>query len=387
MSVRGAHGPSPLQHLPDSEKKSMAIDLLAEFGSNVSREDGDELVHSCVLPFGFHAHGDRNPSASLNWRKLVYHCHVCGGGSLSWLIFNCRGDTTYAQARQWADSKANFSDSDSAANFAAYIDSLLNPEPDQPPPPIPHFNPDILKPWMKVHPYMTDPRPDGRGILLENCIKMKVGYDGGNRIVFPLFWKDKLVGWQTRRIQDDGSPKNKVSPDFPRKQTLYNAEVKADKLIVVESQISVVAKTHLEPDYGFIATFGKEVTPQQLRLLAQYDRLILWFDNDNAGWGATRNVAESLIQYMPIYIVNSPWNADPGDGLDDDTVRELIDGAVTYGSWNPPDEVKEWKPMKKFGTGKVIPEQGDDQKTAKKHWTDKDADELEDENESADKAL
>ena len=41
--------------------------------------------------------------------------------------------------------------------------------------------------------------------------------------------------------------------------------------------------------------------------------------------------------------------------------------------------------MKKYGTGKVIPEQGDDQKTAAKNWTDKDAAELEDENESADK--
>jgi len=343
MGVRGAHGPSPLQNLPDSEKKAMAIDLLAEFGSRVSREDGDELVHSCVLPFGFHANGDRNPSASLNWRKLVYHCHVCGGGSLFWLISNCRGDTSYSNARQWADSKVSFSDADAAANFASYIDSLINPEPDAPLPPIPHFNPNVLIPWMKAHWYMTEPRPTGRGIPLENCIKMKVGWDGDNRIIFPLFWKGQLVGWQTRRIFDDGSPKNKVSADFPRKQTLYNADAEADKLIVVESQISVVAQTHLEPEFGFIATFGSEVTSQQIRLLAQYERLILWFDNDNAGWKATRNVAESLIQYMPVYVVDSPWNADPGDGLDDDTVRELVNGAVPYSSWSPPDEVIQWE--------------------------------------------
>lgn len=36
--------------------------------------------------------------------------------------------------------------------------------------------------------------------------------------------------------------------------------------------------------------------------------------------------------------------------------------------------------MKKYGTGHIIPEEGDDKKTAKKHWTDKDAEELKEEN-------
>jgi hypothetical protein len=34
------------------------------------------------------------------------------------------------------------------------------------------------------------------------------------------------------------------------------------------------------------------------------------------------------------------------------------------------------EPMRKFGTGTVIPEPGDDQKTAAKHFTDKDREEL-----------
>jgi hypothetical protein len=33
--------------------------------------------------------------------------------------------------------------------------------------------------------------------------------------------------------------------------------------------------------------------------------------------------------------------------------------------------------MKKYGTGKVIPEKGDDQKLAKKNWTEQDQEELE----------
>ena len=331
-----------MDHLPDSEKKQMCLDLLNEFGSSVARETGDELIHSCVLPFGFHAHGDRNASAALNWRKLVYNCHVCGGGSLYWLIANCRGDITVSQARQWTEQKSSFSSAEGFAVFKSYMESLLHPTPDQPPPPIPHFNPDILRPWMKIHWYMTEAPPVGRGFPVENCIKMRVGYDGANRIVFPVFWKGQLVGWQTRRIEDDGSEKCKVSPDFPRNRVLYNADVKADRIVVVESQMSVVAKTHLEPEYGFVGTFGSEVTKDQIRHLAGYGRVILWFDNDLAGWKATRNVAESLINYIPVSVVRSPWVEDPGDGLDDDTTRELLAGAVPYGSWNPPDEVKVW---------------------------------------------
>jgi hypothetical protein len=43
--------------------------------------------------------------------------------------------------------------------------------------------------------------------------------------------------------------------------------------------------------------------------------------------------------------------------------------------------------MKKYGTGKVIPEKGDDQKTAKKNWTPEDEASLAEENKTgADKA-
>jgi hypothetical protein len=44
--------------------------------------------------------------------------------------------------------------------------------------------------------------------------------------------------------------------------------------------------------------------------------------------------------------------------------------------------------MKKFGTGQVIPEQEDDQKTAAKHWTPEDEEALVEENKTgADEAL
>ena len=43
--------------LPDEEKKILCRDLLAEFGATSITEHGQELKHSCVMPF----HNDSNP--------------------------------------------------------------------------------------------------------------------------------------------------------------------------------------------------------------------------------------------------------------------------------------------------------------------------------------
>ena len=54
---------------------------------------GEELIHSCPLPFGNHKNGDSNPSASLNRETLLFNCFTCGGGSIVWLVQNCMGVT------------------------------------------------------------------------------------------------------------------------------------------------------------------------------------------------------------------------------------------------------------------------------------------------------
>jgi hypothetical protein len=41
-------------------------------------------------------------------------------------------------------------------------------------------------------------------------------------------------------------------------------------------------------------------------------------------------------------------------------------------------------PLRKHGTGEILPEPGDDQKTAKKNWNPEDDGALQDENEDAD---
>ena len=82
----------------------------------------------------------------------------------------------------------------------------------------------------------------------------------------------------------DGSSKWISSPEFPKDLTVFNyAPDQHDTAVVVEAPLTVVAKGHLA---HFVATFGASVTETQNRLLASYRKVILWMDNDDAGYKA-----------------------------------------------------------------------------------------------------
>jgi len=192
--------------LSDVEKERLCRDLLSEFGAANVRKMNHELIHSCVLPFGQHRNGDRNPSARLNYKKLTYICSSCGNsGGLLWFIGVCRGLTT-PQAKSWLTKQVKtggLEGEDGLAALLRYFDEIWSSE-DSGPPPLPRMDARVLTPWLLIHPYLTEIR----GIPEENLIRFSVGYDPvKDRIVVPHFWKGNLVGWQTRRLMNDGTPK------------------------------------------------------------------------------------------------------------------------------------------------------------------------------------
>ena len=220
-------------------------------------------------------------------------------------------------------------------------------------PPMPRMDAKVLTPWRAIHPYMTEIR----GIAEQTLIDFNVGYgkirtrlhDGDDterryieseRIVIPHFWKGTLVGWQTRRLfASDGTPKYLSSPDFPKDRTLYNYDAKARLAVVVEAPMSVLTKAHLEPRIE--GTFGAKVTDRQVRLLSMHPRLILFMDNDEAGWNATRRLGEALEAYSDVWVAANPWAADPGD-MDDQTYLGCIEDAVPYSLWSQPTTLERW---------------------------------------------
>jgi Toprim-like len=327
---------SETSFLSDNEKLQLCISLLNEFGAQRMSQVGDEIHLSCCLPFNLHPHGDRNPSASLNWKKLLYNCFTCGGGSLLWWVAVCRGSSTH-KATQWLGQHVT-SDGLNLNDLLLYFDTIYSPHTDHKAP-MPIYAKQILRPWMFLHPYLFETR----GIPIDTLKHFSVGYDSKTeRIIIPHFWHNDLVGWQSRRIFDDGTPKYKCSADFPRALTVFNHFDRVrgvdnisynSELVVVESPMSVLIHHHHYPNIE--ATFGASVTAQQLRILSKHSRVHLFYDNDPAGWKATSQVAEYLIKYTDVRVVENPYNADAGD-LSPQDFQALTKTAVPYSIWKPP---------------------------------------------------
>lgn len=340
--------------LPDDEKRELCETLLREFGVTRWRTTRDgEMIHSCPIP-GMHANGDRHPSASVNYKKLVFKCLGCGSkGGLIWWMAVCRGEDAEA-VREWLyGATGTGGHVMELGRFLDVLDALMAP--DAPPEPIPTFSPKILQPWRGweiQHPYMTDPLPDGRACPAETLEHFQVGYapeyfmgrdvPTQERIVIPLFWKGELVGWQARRLAPWDEPKYKNSASFPGERVLFNYHDDRKQAVVVESPLSVLRHFHHIPT--MCSTYGASISEPQIRLLHRYQRVILWFDNDTAGWAATEQVGEALLDFCDVWVVESPWDVDPAD-LPESAAQELIDNAVPYVVWERPKTLAEWSPV------------------------------------------
>lgn len=361
--------------LPDIQKRAMCEELLAEFGARVRRinDKTGEMVHGCLVSPGLHRDQERNPTASLNYQKLTYKCLGCqASGGLLWFIATCRNETSQA-ARQWLEQTAGLGgqvlELDAMLRF---LDAIYAKPEKQP---IPQYADRMLEAWAYNHPYFAEAREVGP-VAYEY---FKLGWDPlTDRAVIPHFWNGKLVGWQSRKLppeyrsmewrprppKADGeesvdihsghpkSPKYHSSPDFPKDSTIFNYDPRNPTVVVVESMLSVVR--HF-PALHMSATFGANITDLQVKRLVKYDRVILWLDNDRAGWRAIEGrpeerptkekpngaeaipgLPEKLAPYTDVWIVRSPWQQDPGD-LPTPIVEELVATAVPWSLWTRPE--------------------------------------------------
>jgi hypothetical protein len=341
-------GPFEAGMLPRAQKEQLCRDLLVEFGAeriSVGGRERDELVHGCLVT-AYHRDQRRSPTAALNFDKLTYNCFGCGAsGGLLWLIATCRKSTS-EQALGWLSKQTGTGGhTTDAETLLAFLEAVFADK--AKPPPIPTYSPRVLEPWLAIHPYLTDGAPDlglkGRYLPETTIERFKLGWDPeADRIVLPHFWKGKLVGWQTRRIWSDGSPKYLSSPDFPKDRTIFNADdpmiAKHGYAVVVESMMTVYAHAH---EWPVVATFGAELTEAQLRLLQGLPAVITFFDNDEAGWKATELVRDQLDGRGPlVYCVESPYTkrTDGGD-LSTDEFGMMVDQSVYGSTWQRPDEL------------------------------------------------
>lgn len=133
-------------------------------------------------------------------------------------------------------------------------------------------------------------------------------------------WTDNLLGWQIKSQVQRGLVRN-WPRGIKKSGAIFGLDaISSPVLWVVESPLDAVRLSGLPGDgicLSAVATFGASVSKEQMRLLRAYDRLILAFDNDDAGARAT----DEFIAANPgadILVATYPKGCkDPGDCTDD----------------------------------------------------------------------
>jgi hypothetical protein len=337
-----------LAALPDEQKAQIAQDVLDSLGVQVKRQIRDELIIAC--PVGaLHTDQDRNPTAALNFKKLLFNCLGCqSSGTILWFIATVRGDTTIDEARDWLMGEAGLTRAVGLPDMLAFFDALYA---EAARPPMPVYSDRMLERWEGIDGYILDDRQ----IPIDTAIRMRLCTDPdgyvdrlrtGPRAVIPHYWDGKLVGWQSRRLPcaNPGAPKYLSTPAFPRDETIYTDNPSGDTLVVVESPMSTLRHLHHQPMAG---TFGAVVTDLQIQHLVRGRRKLIWFmDNDKAGWqaveGRTFNgrfypgAPQRAASYCENWVVESPFDADPAD-MSDEMVQILVnEKAVPWQVWQRP---------------------------------------------------
>jgi DNA primase len=289
-----------------------------------------ELWMPCPLPFGNHKNGDKNPSFSINLKNGKCYCFTCGGGGdLVWLVSSLMG-TSFEDAKLWLkDMEVGIEDDDEfkkrireklrlqqlSQSFSEISQQI--------------FSEDMIPEDLPYHPWLAS-----QGISESTARYFKIFYDKKKDVIaFPHFWEGDLVGMQFRNL-GHSFPKYYNTPNFPKKNTLFNYDrVNNDDAIVVESPKTAIVM-HEQGYSNTIATFGASVNEEQLSYLRKFKTLYLWPDNDEPGKKALLTEIKLLKDYVDIMIV-PPVNIPKGDAADID--RELIPEyllrAQTYLRW------------------------------------------------------
>ncbi|QZE10503.1 DNA primase [Mycobacterium phage ScoobyDoobyDoo] len=329
--------------------------VLDHYGAENDREeinlDGTrEVIHSCLIDRvdPHHQNGDQNPSAACNLDKKTYVCYSYvdpetgkSGYDMLRLIMKLEGAK---DARDVMGLVQSFMDGASPASVddrIAKLRRLRAPEPTGAPETIRAYSERMLAGWAYAHPYLEE-----RGVDLDTASRLQIGYDAEvNRITIPHFWGGRLVGWQKRAVPDrpgewpgtvPAIPKYKSSPGFPKSETLYRmAEAATADLsatggfaVVVESPFSVI-KAEALGLRGVVATFGAKITDTQVDLLAGFDRLIVWMDDDDAGYRAERRLNDALPRGSTLRFVTPDKGRDLADCATLDEALAKIDQADT----------------------------------------------------------
>ncbi len=165
-----------------------------------------------------------------------------------------------------------------------------------------------------------------RRLEAEACKEFGVMWSHDGSWILPIRdpYTDSLMGWQVKSQVTKGFVRNRPK-GVKKSETLFGVGVPTTSdqdIWVVESPLDAVRL------YGVginaMATFGARVSLKQMGLISAYSRIVLGFDNDDAGCQATDEfLRHTRDQGLDILEVTYPDGCkDPGD-CTDPQLREL----------------------------------------------------------------
>jgi hypothetical protein len=157
-----------------------------------------------------------------------------------------------------------------------------------------------------------------------------------NRLIIPVYYEAKAVGWQGRYI---GEPPSKQIAKyynmhgFKKSQYIYNYDEAKKSLfvVVVEGPTDV---WRFGPEA--VALFGKKASERQVKLLGEWSKLVILLDGDCKEEGDIKSLERVLERnhgaMQKRLIVSLPKNMDPGD-MEREYLRSLVLNNINQAGW------------------------------------------------------
>lgn len=187
-----------------------------------------------------------------------------------------------------------------------------------------------------------------RGISLEMIKHYNIGYVVSGSYVHPESGKTlslrtsvvfvtfdeqgNEIYWNTRNIDRNAMIKSINAPadekTYSKKNTIFNLDKasKTDKIVIYEGVINAL----MSGDSG-IATFGKQITGEQVKLLENHNNLPFYIFLDTDAKAQAISLARELVKYNKnTYLVVNPYGNKDANDLGPAIVAELVSKAVKF---------------------------------------------------------
>jgi DNA primase len=337
--------------VPDFSQVDVKV-FLTELGMKNIREDrtrrGIEVRFSC--PFPGHAHGDQNPSATMNAESTAYRCWGCGMKGNATTFLAELENVSPLQAAEWIRIRfeGGWKELDPGGLWAELknilfreVEGVYVPEPIEE-----RFASEFRVDWQKVKLASNDGEvPSPLAYMLDRfewqtLEEWDVGYDPkSSRLTIPVRdHNGRLMGFKARAWWPDAKPKYIVIGNATNEKSYgfeaYDATLVvfgldraiphcAQQLVLVEGELNTIAMH----EHGFLNTAGisgQFIDAVQARIVRHFtESVTLLFDDPVKA----RLAAEHFEGYVKVRVCLE-HEGDPNTMTRAD-IDELIGGALS----------------------------------------------------------